>query len=466
MQLNHTTRGDNGWANAAAVVVLIGFTTAAFWRSLRFYFLSDDFYLVKFANAFHFAVRPLFATTGGDGFFRPIGYVSLALTSMWAGVNPVAWHASALALHVANVILVFMLASRLCASWLAVFFAAALFAVHGTRPEAAVWIAGRFDLVTTFFVLAGILLFLRSYHQAASIGYVYTMGSLVCMVLAILSKESAYIFPLLLVLLLIARREQSCRIRVLIPFFVTAAALFVYRWRLFGGIGGYRDAHTGKAQTLAFGLATIKALGLRIWTVLYFPINWSTEPAAWLVAITLLYIGALIWLAANRRYRTEMIFPVGLILASAIPPLHLLGIGAGLGNSRLLYFPSVGFCLMLAVVIDRLEGRVRWIIPGVILAFHFGALQHNLNQWEYVSRKARAASAVAVDCIGPSAEKISVFGVPGTLRGVPFFANVLPENLELQRSNAAERLDPSKRTLSNTVLWDSVEDRLRCVEQR
>ena len=121
---------------------------------------------------------------------------------------------------------------------------------------------------------------------------------------------------------------------------------------------------------------------------------------------------------------------------------------------------------MLAVVIDRLEGRVRWIIPGVILAFHFGALQHNLNQWEYVSRKARAASAVAVDCIGPSAEKISVFGVPGTRRGVPFFANVLPENLELQRSNAAERLDPSKRTLSNTVLWDSVEDRLRCVEQR
>ena len=174
---------------------------------------------------------------------------------------------------------VFILAIRLCIPWRAAFFATALFAIHGTRPRGAVWIAGRFDLVSTFFVLVGLLSFLRSQREAGRIAYPYIIGSLVCMVLSILSKEAAYTFPLLLVLLMVARRESlRNRIGILVPFFVSAAVLFGYRWWLFGGIGGYRNAMTGKAQALTFGLPTLKVLVLRIWSALYFPINWSTEP--------------------------------------------------------------------------------------------------------------------------------------------------------------------------------------------
>src|SRR5260370_9977715 len=168
----------HGWWIAVAITALIGFTTAAFWRTLHFNFLSDDFILVKLADTFHFAMRPLFTTAGGDGFFRPIRYVSLALTSMWAGVNPMAWHATTLALHVPNVVLVFILATRLAASRLAASFAGALFAVPANRPDRATWIAGRFDLVATFFVLVGLLFFIRSCDETPSIGYAYKIGSL------------------------------------------------------------------------------------------------------------------------------------------------------------------------------------------------------------------------------------------------------------------------------------------------
>src|SRR5258706_1148363 len=89
---------QNGLWNALVIAALIGFTTAAFWRTLHLYFLSDDFILVKLANTFQFAMRPLFTTVGGDGFFRPIGYISLSVTSMWAGVDPIAWHAPPLTL--------------------------------------------------------------------------------------------------------------------------------------------------------------------------------------------------------------------------------------------------------------------------------------------------------------------------------------------------------------------------------
>ena len=55
-----------------------------------------------------------------------------------------------LALHIANTVLVYMLALLLGRSRLAAVFGAALFAIRGTRPEVAVWIAGRFDLLSTF----------------------------------------------------------------------------------------------------------------------------------------------------------------------------------------------------------------------------------------------------------------------------------------------------------------------------
>lgn len=426
--------------NTVAIAMLIGFTIAAFRRTLGFYFLSDDFVLVKLANTFQFAVWPLLMTPGGDGFFRPAGNISMALTAKGAGVNPVAWHAVALALHAGNVIMVFMLAASIGASRLAAFFAAMLFAIHGTRPEAAAWIAGRFDLLATFFVLIGLLFFIRSHGETSPAGHLYKMAALISMVLAILSKESAYIFPLLLVLFLIAKHELRIeQIRRLIPFFVTAAALFVYRLWLFAGIGGYRD-ETGKAQALIFGLATLKALFVRIWTALFFPINWSTEPSTLLGVLMLAYMGAVLWISAARPNRATVLFGLGFVFVCAIPPLHLLVIGAELGNSRLLYLPSVGFCIMLAVASDSLRSRPRRLVSGIILAFHFAALQHNLDAWEYASQKARRATLAADGRKHSETTKLTDLGAPGTVRGVPLFANVYLDDLVFVRS----RIEPDR----------------------
>src|SRR6267142_498754 len=241
---------------------LMALTITAFWRTTHLYFLSDDFVLLKHARSLHGAFRPLFTTGGGDGFFRPIGYISLAFTSACAGANPVRWHATALAIHITNTVLVYMLAAMLGRSRLAAIFAAVLFAIHGTRPEAAVWIAGRFDLLSTFFVLCGLVFFIGSQHELASIRYVYAFASLACMILAILTKESAYVFPFLLILLLVSDGHWSWRrLAGLISFHFVAAALFAYRWILFGGIGGYRDVQTGEPQALNLGIVhTLKAL--------------------------------------------------------------------------------------------------------------------------------------------------------------------------------------------------------------
>lgn len=419
--------------DTVAVASLIGLTVCAFWRSTDLYFLSDDFVLIKLAHEFQFGIREVFARAGGDGFFRPVGHISLALTSAYAGVDPKAWHATAIALHAANVVLVFQLVTQLSAARLTAFFAAALFALHGTRPEAVAWIAGRFDLASAFFTLAGLVLFAHSGGSGDAAGHVLfsRLASMTCMVLAILCKESAFVFPVLLVLLLFAKRDSArSRIAALAPFFVTAATFFVYRLWLLGGIGGYRDPVTGKLQALTFGFATLKALGLRLWAVLSFPINWSSEPGAWLTALTLAYVAGLLWLAATRPNRALLGFGIGWILVSALPPLHLLGIGADLWNSRLLYLPSSGFCMMMAATAEGLRGWGRWLVPALVLTFHFAALQHNLDQWQFASDKAKVTAPIAAQCLCGRGHSLAELGVPDRLRGVPFFANVHSDHLQ------------------------------------
>lgn len=293
----------------AAVLGLLVLTITAYWRTINLYFLSDDFVLLKHATALHGAFRNLFTTGGGDGFFRPIGYLSLAFTWAFAGTSPVLWHIPALALHITNTILVYMLVLMLGRSRLAAIFAAVLFAIHGTRPEVVVWVAGRFDLLSTLFVLFGLPLFIRSQSELAPIGYVYAFGSLVCMALAILSKENAYAFPVLLALVVISEPIfQWRKITGLIPFFIVAVALFAYRWVLFAGIGGYKDAVTGKPLALSIAvIPAIKALLLRIWAILFFPVNWSREPSKVVAVMMIGYILALMWFVTAKVNRKEII---------------------------------------------------------------------------------------------------------------------------------------------------------------
>ena len=408
-----------------AGIAIAVITVAAFVRALPIYFLSDDFIIVKTASAATAAdLRGAFTRPGGDGFFRPIGFVSLALESKWAAFSPVLWHISGLALHITNSVLVWIFALRMGASRTAACFAGALFALHGTGPGSVVWIAARFDLVATFFVLAGLLLFVESCRRAGPLRYSLQATALLCMLAALLSKESAYIFPVLLLIYILPKRKEVRQgVGSVAPFFVLAAAVFVYRWTLFHGIGGYVVRETGQPQAFSLGLrTTLKAVGVRLWAALYFPINWSTEPSIGLTLVSITYLAALIAVAVRSRPSKSVWVPLAFVLVAVIPPLHMLAIGADLGNSRVVYLPAVGFCVFLALAIDAVNDSWRVGCAIVFLLFQFMALQHNLSFWIDASAVVRTACAEAADAAGTS-NKLLVSGLPADIRGVPAFAN-------------------------------------------
>lgn len=420
----HLEGRDGLWMASVALLAAV-----VFWRAAHIYFLSDDFILVTDAQAFHGSFTPMFTHGGGDGFFRPLGYISLYLTWPWAGLDPLRWHWVGLTLHIVNAVLVYLLASWMRLSRMGAWFASALFALHGSHPEAALWIAGRFDVLATFFVLVALVAFIRLWEQPS---WLAGLVASVAMSLGILSKESAYALPLMMLIFVASQAGSwSRRVRFLAPFFLLAASLFAYRWILQRGIGGYLTAE-GKPQMLSLSLLPIaKALVLRLWAILFFPIDWATGASLWLLIATAVY--AAIWLALAWHYRgtrAVVLVPLGFVLAAAIPPMQQLLIGPDLEKARLLYLPSVGFCLLAAAVVDAATPKLRLAAGIAILAFNLGALPHNLAIWEDAARRAKAVAETVASCSNPE----SVTGLPRTFNGVYFFANGLAESVRLQRS--------------------------------
>ena len=99
-----------------AMVTLALMVAGVFARSAHFYFLSDDFLLLKHVRSGWQNPGYWFTVGGGDGFFRPIGYASLVLGSTGAAADPGRWHWIGFALHAANGILVFLFARALALS--------------------------------------------------------------------------------------------------------------------------------------------------------------------------------------------------------------------------------------------------------------------------------------------------------------------------------------------------------------
>src|SRR4051794_26102102 len=101
----------------AGAVALPALAVLPFLLVVRTPFLADSCSQVLTASRQSFAdvlrtayVRP----TGGDFFFRPLGYFSpLSLAGKWAVLSPLRWHLDDLALHLVATYLVFFLGRHL-----------------------------------------------------------------------------------------------------------------------------------------------------------------------------------------------------------------------------------------------------------------------------------------------------------------------------------------------------------------
>ncbi len=137
-------------------------------------------------------------------YYRPLTTLHIFIELKIGGREPWVLHAVSLLIHLANTGLVFWLGRRLVVRFSPLigdggraipWIAAALYGFHPALTEPVAWIAARSDLTVTFFVLACMVL---SIGQGTALRLPLLAFVFFC---AGLSKESAVVLPILLVLI-------------------------------------------------------------------------------------------------------------------------------------------------------------------------------------------------------------------------------------------------------------------------
>lgn len=215
-------------------LILVALSFLLYGNSLGNAFLYDDEFLIQkntFLKSWE-SIGDIFlsSSTAGagktDSFYRPIQAFFYLLVFQFFGLSTTAFHLLNIVLHAINAVLVFLLGRRLGLPLLASFSGALIWSAHPIHTEAVTYMSGTADPAHTLFVLAGLVCLIPSFSASRVIfaSFFY--------LLALMSKESAIVFPALAVACLFYLSEQRWNWRTYLPtwpFWIMALLYLVAR---------------------------------------------------------------------------------------------------------------------------------------------------------------------------------------------------------------------------------------------
>jgi len=137
---------------------------------------------------------------------RPVSYFTFYLNRCYGGVETASYRIVNISIHMMNGMLLFLLTHRLLGrtafSASLALSAALLFVVHPLATESVTYITQRFESLATLFCLAALLLHLLARaSESKAMRLLLVAGGLLATLLAMFSKETGAVIPLLLLLL-------------------------------------------------------------------------------------------------------------------------------------------------------------------------------------------------------------------------------------------------------------------------
>lgn len=344
--------------NTAPYWLLAGAVLVAYANAFSGVFQFDDYNVI--VNSIEANSWDAWARNVATG-FRPLLKLTYLLNTSTGGWLP-GFHAFNLLLHAGNTVLVYLLVQqfgRCCgvaANWQAAALAAALlFAVHPVHTEAVTYISGRSVSLMTLFYLSALWAYARSL-DGNQVSFRY--ASLLLLALAVLSKESAMLFPLALL-----AWEWACRT----PWRVVVKRQWPY-WLLFA-LGGLVLLLHSKYWVLMSESIRLRSLHDSFLTQIYvavdqagkllWPLALNIDPeypvpgkTAMVLPQLLLLLAMFVLAMVCRRNRPWVSLGLAWLLA------HLLVLNtffprADIANERQLYWADWAVLAALAVEIER-----------------------------------------------------------------------------------------------------------------
>jgi protein O-mannosyl-transferase len=335
--------------------------------------------------------RETFHVPGGR--YRPLSLISFAVEYQLFGLNPQLSHAINALLYAGTAILIFAMFASLFANstsapwWRCIpFLTALIFVAHPLHTDVVANIKGRDEILALAAGLGTVLLALQRRH-AALVG--------LCFFAALLSKESAITFLAVVPLAMLCRGDDRAAIpRVMLPLAIAAVTFLVLRHI---AIGDARPAppelmnnpflHASGGERLGSTFLTW-AIYLRLLlfphplTADYYPYHVPLvglgHPGAWLgliLALVVIICGVRNWKRSPRASFALLYITATFSIVSNL----FFNLGAFMAE-RFFYAPSLGFCLLVAMLIARQTKQVAQIaIIAVVVLGSLKTLSRNTD---------------------------------------------------------------------------------------
>lgn len=191
----------------------------------KYYFISNP---QNIPQAFR---QEVFMSSHGV-FFRPILTLTFMIDAFIGRLNPFQYHLSNVLFHVIAVLLLFILLIHLKLSRTAAFISSMVFAVHPILTQAVAWIPGRNDSLLFIFIAASFYFFLRLRNSEVPISIkrlLFYFFHLFFFFLALLTKETALIFPVMLVFyLVIVERSNAFNKNNFLMYFCWGVLILIW----------------------------------------------------------------------------------------------------------------------------------------------------------------------------------------------------------------------------------------------
>ncbi len=405
--LNILSKAAN--ASTLRLLIVVIASIAVYVSTLFNSFVSDDSYQVLdnrwirdigfIPTIFSHSVWAFGNSTSSLHYYRPMMHLIYMFDYRVFGLNPWGFHLVNILFHAGVSVLVFVIAKRLLAEppsstlkYLSpAFIAGMLFATHPVHTEAVAWVAAVPELAFTFFFLLSFYLYMRSEEEVKG-SYLF---SLVSFALALLSKETALILPVIIAAYDYALRKDSSR-RVTEYLRRYLLYLMIIGLYLMARSYGLRDVAPAKKifDLSAYGYVInvisffMHYAGELIFPVrlnayhIFHPISSILAPEG-LLGLTVT-MAVIVLIAITLRKNKFAFFCLVLAIVPLIPTFYIIGNSEVGISDRYLYLPSFGFVLLLAVIADRVRVAKPKTTPVLVIIlsmviglYSFGTISRN-----------------------------------------------------------------------------------------
>ncbi len=300
-------------------------------------------------------------------YFRPVATLSHLIDySLW-GSNPLPYHIQNVIWYVLLVILLYLLYRSFSNHGAMAFCGAMVFALEPCHYFTVRWPASRNDIICATFLVASFIFYLKFCKRRRPL---HGMLFIISYLLALLTKELAFLFPVLIfaydwIRYKVFKEMIRHQWKVYLSLIIINSIHFAF-YRAYD----YGSYWYGETSFKDYLMEFVKATSLYLNSLFYGGTIAALGPDVfykyWFIIVVFLmilfYILYLIW-KERRRYPEINLFMLWVFLLMpfiVVPPI----------NERLLLIPSIGYAYLAALAIFKL-GRKRlaifFIVTGLVL---------------------------------------------------------------------------------------------------